>query len=280
MGKLRRKERIREISRICEHTFTDERLVVAALTHPSAAEGRPVTSSYERLEFLGDSVLGSIVALYVYQRFPSMDEGGLSRIKTSLISGNTLSAVGEDLNIAPLLLLGESERGTGARGRKKALEDVYEALVAALYLDGGIEVARKFVQRTLLAPYATPMLAKRPLSPKSRLQEVTQRDYHCGPEYRLVSEEGPAHTPTFTTVVYVEGRRVGRGQGHSKKQSEAASALDALKQLGYLDEAALGLGETLEPAREGMSDDVGAPGDDSGDMEMFVADGKGDDGVS
>ncbi len=224
--------RVKEIERICGYHFTREELVVAAITHPSAAERKAVTASYERLEFLGDSVLGAIVAYAVYTRFPSMDEGELTRIKTSLVSGKTLAKAGDELGIGPLILLGESERGTEARGMRKALEDVYEALVGALYVDGGVEVARRFVEQTVL-PYATATLAERPLSPKSRLQEVTQREFHCGPVYKIVGEEGPAHTPTFTAVAVVDGRRMGRGKGHTKKEAEAASALDALANLGH-----------------------------------------------
>lgn len=214
--------------------------MVSAITHPSAAEGRPVSASYERLEFLGDSLLGAFTALYVYNRYPSMNEGELSMLKTSLISGKTLSGVSEELGLAPYIIMGESERGTHARGMHKALEDVYEALVGALYLDGGREVAQAFVVRTLLKPYATPSLAVRQLSPKSRLQEVTQRDLRCGPQYKIVGEEGPAHAPVFTAVALVNGRRVGRGKGSNKKEAESAAALDALTNLGYAQEAHMG----------------------------------------
>ncbi len=245
---MRQHKRVREIERICDHHFEREDLVIAALTHPSAAEGKPVSASYERLEFLGDSLLGSIVALAIFKRFPSMDEGELSMIKTTLVSGKMLSKVGGELGIGPLILLGTSERGTGARGMKKALEDVYEALVAALYLDGGFEVACRFVERTVLC-HASPTMAERPLSPKSRLQEVTQRDFRCGPEYKLVGEEGPAHTPTFTSVAMVEGRRVGRGKGPSKKESEAAAALDALANLGYMPSRASGANPGVDDGR-------------------------------
>ncbi|MDO4798129.1 MAG: ribonuclease III [Coriobacteriales bacterium] len=225
--------RVKEIERICDYHFEREDLALSALTHPSAVEGKPVSASYERLEFLGDSLLGAIVASALFARFPSMDEGGLSRIKTSLVSGKTLARVGEELGYGSLIRFGTSERGSGARGMRKALEDVYEALVGAIYIDGGLEAATEFVTRTVLC-YATPTLAERPLSPKSRLQEVAQRDYKCGPSYKLVHEEGPAHTPTFTSVALIEGRRVGRGKGPSKKESEAAAALDALQNLGYV----------------------------------------------
>ena len=233
--------RVREVERICDHEFTNKELVVSALTHPSAAEGKPVTASYERLEFLGDSVLGALVAASLYEQFPRMDEGGLTRIKTALISGKTQAKVAEELGISKLIVLGESEKGTGARGMRKALEDVYEAIIGALYLDGGAQVATEFMERTLM-PLMQPSLAKHPISSKSRFQEVAQRDFKCGPTYKIVGEEGPAHTPTFTAVALIENRRVGRGKGHTKKEAEGAAARDALHNLGYVLDGAEGEG--------------------------------------
>lgn len=225
-------QRVAEAERVCGHHFENQELIVSALTHPSAAEGRPVWASYERLEFLGDSVLGAIVATDLFERFPDMDEGELTQAKISLVSGRMLSSVAEELGLGPLIVMGESERGTGARGMHSALENVYEALVGALYLDAGYEATHAFVLATL-GPQVSPSLARKPISPKSRLQEVVQHDWRCGPEYKLVEETGPAHDPTFTSVVMVEGRRVGRGTGSSKKSSESAAAIDALVRLGY-----------------------------------------------
>ncbi len=229
------RQRVVEAERICGHHFSNEDLVVHALTHPSAAEGKSHAYSYERLEFLGDSVLGGIIALELFLRFPEMDEGMLTQAKISLVSGKMLSSVAEDLGLAPLILMGESERGTGARGMHSALENVYEALVGALFLDAGYDAAHDFVMGSL-GPKISPALAERPISPKSRLQEITQREWRCGPEYKLVEERGPAHDPTFTSVVLVEGRRIGRGTGSSKKSSESAAAIDALVRLGYAEE--------------------------------------------
>ena len=225
-------QRVAEVEKILGHQFKNKALAEAALTHPSAAEGRSVSASYERLEFLGDSILGALVAADLFSRFPLMDEGELTHFKISLVSGEMLSEVAAGLGIAPLIVLGESERGTGARGMHKALEDVFEALVGALYLDAGFEAAHDFVERTLY-PLMTADLAWRSVPPKSRLQEVTQRDFHCAPEYKLEDKSGPAHSPTFTTVVLVQGRRVGRGDGSSKKESQANAAADALARLGY-----------------------------------------------
>jgi ribonuclease-3 len=181
-----------------------------------------------------------MVATDLYEKFPAMDEGELTRLKISLVSGATLSVVAEELGIGQLIVFGESEKGTGARGMHSALENVYESIVGALYLDAGYGVTHDFVHRTL-EPYMTPEIARKPISPKSRLQEVTQRDMKCAPEYKLVGEEGPAHAPTFTTVVLVDGKRVGRGVGSSKKESESVAAENALMNLGYLeaDDAAI-----------------------------------------
>lgn len=225
-------ERVAEAERICGHHFADQTLVERALTHPSAAENQPVWVSYERLEFLGDSVLGAVVACDLYERFPELDEGELTQLKISLVSGRMLSEVARELGFAPLIVMGESELGTGARGMRSALENVYEAMVGALFLEGGMDLARDFVVASL-EPRMTPSLAKRPISPKSRLQEVAQRETHAAPEYRLVGEEGPAHDPTFTSVVLVGGARAGRGQGATKKASEAAAAADALVRMGF-----------------------------------------------
>ena len=237
--------RVVAVESIVGHHFSDERLAISAITHPSAAEGRPISCCYERLEFLGDSVLGEIVANYAYEMFPLMNEGELTLVKTSLVSGEMLSKVAADLGLTSLIIMGDSERGTHARGMHKALEDVFEALVGALYLDGGIEAARTFVTEVLLLPYADASLAARPLSAKSRLQEVLQRDLRVGPTYTIVDQTGPAHTPTFTAVALVEGRRIGRGQGSSKKEAETEAATDALINLGYLVEA-----DTVAVARE------------------------------
>ena len=225
-------KRIKHIEEIVGHHFADENLVISAITHPSAAEGKAVTACYERLEFLGDSVLGGLVANDLYHRYPAMDEGQLSMLKIALVSGEMLADIAGELGIGELILFGESEKGTGARGLRKALEDVYEALVGALYVDGGYDAAHDFVVRTL-HPRITPDLGRHVVPAKSRLQEVIQRDFRVGPEYKLVDESGPAHSPTFTSVALVEGRRVGRGTGSSKKESQTNAALDALVRMGY-----------------------------------------------
>lgn len=223
-------EYILHIEKICGHTFADKTLVCAALTHPSAIEGLPVSASYERLEFLGDSILGAIIATELFERYPDVDEGELTRLKISLVSGKTLSEVSDQLGIGKCIVFGESEKGTGARGMHSALENVYESVVGALYLDGGYNDTHAFVMRTL-GPRVSRNTHVQTESPKSRLQEVTQKHFKCAPEYKLEDTQGPAHNPTFTSVVLVSGRRLGRGIGSSKKEAESEAAANALAQL-------------------------------------------------
>ena len=227
-------ERLARAEKICGHEFNDKKLLRTALTHPSAVEGEPVGSSYERLEFLGDSILGSIVALALFRSYPDLDEGKLTRLKVSLVAGSTLSEVAHELGIDECIIFGASETGTGARGLHSALENVYESLVGALFLDGGREVAERFIMDTL-KPHLATERAERPSNPKSYLQECVQGDRMEPPVYKLVDTSGPAHAPTFTAVVMVDGVRQGRGSGPSKKEAESAAAQDALARLGYID---------------------------------------------
>lgn len=225
--------RLSRVEAILGYHFNDQELISAAITHPSAAEGMGVQASYERLEFLGDAILGAIVSANLFGRFGDMDEGGLTRLKISLIAGSTLSDVAEGLGLAPLIIMGDSEKGTHVRGMHHALENVYEAIVAAIYLDAGLDECRSFVERTLLVN-VNPDLAQRPLNPKSMLQQCTQRDLRCAPVYELVETRGPAHDPVFVAAVEVRGERVGLGEGRSKKEAESAAAAEALVALGFI----------------------------------------------
>ncbi|MFQ7392988.1 MAG: ribonuclease III [Collinsella aerofaciens] len=206
-------------------------LLRAALTHPSAVEGQPVSASYERLEFLGDSILGAVVARSLFESYPEFDEGKLTRLKVSLVSGATLSEVSHELGIDDIIIFGASETGTGARGLHSALENVYESLVGALYLDAGWDAAAEFIHRTLrrvALRFRAPSILRTP----SRFAGV-QADGHEPPAYKLVGSEASAHAPTFTAVVLIDGIRQGRGSGSSKKEAEGAAALEALDRMGY-----------------------------------------------
>ena len=215
--------------KIIQHDFNNKQLILSAITHPSATEGRAVKYSYERLEFLGDSVLGAIVASVAFHRYHDLDEGGLTRIKVALVSGTSLSDVASDLGFADVIVFGSSEAGTGRRGLHSALENVYEAVVAALYLDGGIDCAREFIDRTLIPKMSIDM-AKEPENPKSALQERLQED-GITPTYKLIETQGPPHDRTFVAQVFAGSRGLASGTGRTKKEAESQAAKSTLARL-------------------------------------------------
>ncbi len=225
------REKLDLAQQILEYEFGDETILLPAITHPSAVEGKPVKCSYERLEFLGDSILGAIVADAAFHAYRNLDEGGLTRIKVSLVSGASLARVAEQLGFADAIIFGMSERGTGRRGLHSALENVYEAVVAALYLDGGIEAARGFVHRTLIEHMSEEM-AREPENPKSVLQEKLQEE-GITPTYKLIETQGPPHDRTFVTQVFAGMQALARGVGRTKKESESSAASSALELMGF-----------------------------------------------
>ena len=194
------REKLDRAQQILGYRFNQERAFAFRDHHPSAVEGKPVKYSYERLEFLGDSILGAVVADAAFHRFPEIDEGGLTRIKVALVSGETLSKVADELGFADFIIFGSSERGTGRRGLHSALENVYEAVVAALYLDGGMETVKEFIARTLL-DHMDISMAKEPENPKSVLQERLQED-GITPTYKLIETQDRRTTAPFVTQVF------------------------------------------------------------------------------
>jgi ribonuclease-3 len=229
VGSPTRSQRIEKAEEILGYHFRDSDLLIRALTHPSAAEADPIRDSYERLEFLGDSLLGAFVARELFDRFPGLAEGGLTRIKVSLVSGSMLSERARELGLEELIIFGSSERGTGRRGLHSALENVFEALVAALALDGGEEVARAWVGRVLAAHISERVVTK-PENPKSALQEMLQVK-RITPTYELIETSGPPHARVFTCNVLSDDTVIGTGTGLSKKDAEAKAAAVALAKL-------------------------------------------------
>ena len=227
-GQQKKLERAQEI---LEYQFKNPNILLAATTHPSATEGRPVKFSYERLEFLGDSILGAIVANEAFHAYPELDEGGLTRIKVALVSGASLAKVAEHLGFADVIVFGSSERGTGRRGLHSALENVYEAVVAALFLDAGIEGAQAFVNRTLI-PKMSLEMAKEPENPKSALQEKLQEE-GITPTYKLVETQGPPHDRTFISQVFAGVKALASGMGRTKKEAESQAAKAALDKFDF-----------------------------------------------
>ena len=212
------------------YVFQDPALLENALTHSSYAnESRGRCTSNERLEFLGDSVLGMVVADHLYRTHPDMPEGELTRTRAALVCEESLVEVARDLGLGDYLRLGKGEEGCGGRHRPSIQADAVEAVLAAVYLDGGIGSARKIIQRYVLArsQQHTP-----PHDYKTALQELVQRESGQVLAYRLVEEKGPDHAKEFSVEVELNGTTLGFGQGHSKKEAEQMAAKAAIAALG------------------------------------------------
>lgn len=219
--------RVEQLSRIAGHQFSNPDIAVQALTHPSAVEA-DVTLSYQRLEYLGDSIVGFTVAKYIFQNYPHLDEGVMSKMRIAAVNGQTLAEVSSDLGLGELIHFGSSELTEESRGMQSALGDVFESIAAALYLDAGIDTAERWVLGNL-APFITPEVQVIS-SPKSDLQERVQAN-GLNVHYQIVDRSGPPHAPTFTAQVHVDGQPMGTGVGTSKKAAEAAAAEEALNRI-------------------------------------------------
>lgn len=204
--------------------FRNRKLLEEAFTHKSYAIENGGGICNERLEFLGDSVIAAAVAHFLFDRFPLVDEGRLSKMKSQIVSRNNLSVWAEELKLGDFLFLSQGEEATGGRSRESLLGNVYEALVGAIFLDQGFETAQKFILKHLSK-------RKRIIETdyKSRLQELVQKKYKITPTYVVINESGPDHAKQFTLEVRLHKKVLGVGEGRSKKEAEQEAAREALK---------------------------------------------------
>ncbi|HEY5767691.1 MAG TPA: ribonuclease III [Candidatus Udaeobacter sp.] len=225
--------RIRDVTPLekrIEYKFRNSLLLAEAVTHPSLGhEAQHYHFDYQRLEFLGDAVLQLVITEYLFSHFHTEAEGQLTKLRSRLVSRDALRAHAATLDLGRYILMGRGEEASGGRERTSTLADAFEALIGALYLDGGLDVAKNFIltqTRTDLAK-----LAEEPVdfNPKGDLQELLQSISPRSPVYELVSQSGPEHEKTFVSEVVWEGIFLGEGTGRSKKQAETAAALEALQ---------------------------------------------------
>ena len=215
------------------YTFRNIQLLEAALYHSSYANehrGSGIRSN-ERLEFLGDSVLGMVTADYLYRKHPDLPEGDLTRIRAALVREESLHEVAQSLNLGSYLKLGRGEESGGGRQRPSILADATESVFAAVYLDGGLEEARRIIHRVLLDKEREEVVEERRRDYKTALQELVQRTPGNTITYHLLEEQGPDHCRVFVMEARLNGQGVGRGEGRSKKSAEQAAACDALEKL-------------------------------------------------
>lgn len=215
-----------------DYRFRDENLLRLALTHPSVAHESGVASEHnQRLEFLGDAVLGIVLTHELYEKFPDVGEGTLTKSRAKLVNAVALAGHGRTLGLGEYLILSRGEENTGGRDRASALADAFEAVVGAIFLDGGFEAAREFVLREFAADFVKLDEPTGIENPKGELQELLQSRSPNAPEYQLISTSGADHDRNFECAVLHDGVELARGRGKSKKAAESEAALVALKKL-------------------------------------------------
>ncbi len=216
-----------DLERTLGYRFSQPELLSIALTHPSAVgAGEP---HYERLEFLGDAVLDLAIADLLMRRLPEAKEGVLSKARASIVNGRTLAVKAAEIGLGYRLRLGKGEEKSAGRGKTSILAASFEAVIGAIYTDGGLAPAQAVIEG-LFAEDLGGSAAERDY--KTELQEIAYRRFRAQPVYELVAARGPDHAKRFTTRIRIGGRELGVGEGGSKKQSEQAAAREALGQIG------------------------------------------------
>lgn len=219
------------LEKTINYKFNNRDILMEALTHSSFAnENHHKYKCNERLEFLGDAVLSIISAHFLFERFPDMSEGNLTKIRASLVCTESLSEFARQIHLGKYLFLGKGETLSGGADRPSILENAFEALIAAIYLDGGMENAEKFVLKFLKENVDSHHMAV--YDYKSTLQEVIQQNPDQTINYVLVGESGPDHDKVFEAEVHLNSNVIGRGKGKTKKSAEQAAAKEALKLMG------------------------------------------------
>jgi len=210
--------------------FVDRSLLVTALTHRSYCAEFGVQTSNERLEFLGDSVLGLVVTAFVFEQYPTMPEGELAKLRAAVVSAETLAEIAGELDVGAALRLGRGEDASGGRSKPSILADAMEALIAAVYLDGGVEPAQRLVLSVLEGRIRDQAAGPGGGDYKTRLQELAAQAVESLPRYQ-VRHEGPDHSKRFYATVLLRGEPYGTGEGRSKKAAEQAAAREAWARL-------------------------------------------------
>jgi ribonuclease-3 len=225
-------DKLEQLQQSLGYRFADSTHFLQALTHPSFHnEQEACGGDYQRLEFLGDAILGMLLAESLFARFPDADEGELSRSRAQLAEQGALAGIARGRGIGMFIRVGRGEEQTAGRDKDSILCDVLEAIIAAVYLDGGIEAARRVVATLFDELLDVPWGHTASRDAKSDLQELLSVRGFPPPEYRLLDESGPPHDRQFRFLVLIEGRVVGEGQGRSKKIAQQAAATRALEQM-------------------------------------------------
>lgn len=222
-----RKEALKELQEKIGYQFRDETLLKQALTHSSFANEQKINKlgNYERLEFLGDAVLELVTSEFLFNENKDMPEGQLTRLRASMVCEPALAYCARDIRLGSYILLGKGEEATGGRKRDSIISDVMEAVIGAIFLDGGIENAKKYIYRFVLSDLEDKILF---MDSKTLLQEEIQKNNTAQLRYELVGETGPDHDKEFRVEAYLDEKLIGTGVGRTKKAAEQQAAYEAL----------------------------------------------------
>ncbi len=221
------------LEKALDYKFKNLKFLVTALSHSSYSnEAKSQGENYERLEFLGDSILGFVTAEYLYKTYPQTDEGILTKARAALVCEKACAKYSKALNLGDYLLLGHGEDQGNGRNRSSILADVFEAVLAAVYLDGGLAASKKIAVRFISEDAKSAIKGDKHKDFKTVLQEIVQRSHEEVLDYVIISEEGPAHEKTFTAAVHLNSNTIGVGKGKSKKEAEQQAAREALILMG------------------------------------------------
>ncbi|MBO4394964.1 MAG: ribonuclease III [Eubacterium sp.] len=214
------------------YTFSNNSLFENAITHSSYAheQNLPYEKNNERLEYLGDAVLELVTSRYIFENYPEMVEGSMTTLRASLVCEMSLAAAAREINLGDILILGHGEEKTGGRERDSVLSDAFEAVIGAIYLDGGLNEAERFIKIYLLTDIESKQLY---YDAKSKLQEMIQDCFHEHTDisYAVLDESGPAHKKNFVVSCRIQGREISTGSGQNKKKAEQDAAYHALLEL-------------------------------------------------
>lgn len=225
------KEAIKSAEQALKIQFKNKDVLQVALTHSSFAYEIGSNEFNEKLEFLGDSVLGVVITAFIYDNYPKLQEGGLAKLRANLVRAETLADVAGEIGIGDFILIGRGAEQSGGRRNASILADCVEAIIGAIFLDQGYAKTRDWVIELFRDRIAERGSQKELGDPKTTLQEVTMDKWSTLPDYDIVQEAGPAHRPSFSAAVSIKGTVYGRGNGRSKKQAEQVAAKEALEQL-------------------------------------------------
>lgn len=224
-----------DFEKVIGYKFKNNSILQEALTHSSYKNEQPNDKKdNERLEFLGDSVLSLIVTKYLFENFKDTDEGKLSKMRASLVYNKSLVSFAKKINLGDMLKMGRGEEHLGGRNRPSILENAFEALIGAIFIDGGLESACEFVYKFIKDEKSID--GNNLYDYKSKFMEYAQKNGNVNIEYIVLNESGPSHNKTFEVLLKLNGKPVGKGKGKSKKKAEQSSAYNALVAMGYEDE--------------------------------------------